>query len=62
MLYKFLEKKVLNVSSFIDGESKDLEFQEVKKGEKGKFSKRDEFSSSLTTINRKSHFGSNLMP
>ncbi len=40
MLYVFLEKKVLNVSSFIDGQSKDLEFEEVKKGEKGKFSKR----------------------
>ena len=24
LLYRFLEKKVLNVSSFIDGESKDL--------------------------------------
>jgi hypothetical protein len=42
MLYRFLEKKVLNVSAFVDGESKDLEFEELKKGEKGKFSKKED--------------------
>jgi SWI/SNF-related matrix-associated actin-dependent regulator of chromatin subfamily A-like protein 1 len=40
ILYRNLEKKVHNVSSFVDGRSQKLEIEKVSKGEKGKFSSR----------------------
>lgn len=37
ILYRFLEKKINNVSSFVDGKAEKLEMESLSKGEKGKF-------------------------
>ena len=41
ILYPYLLKKVTNVSSFIEGKSSTLDMERLKKGQKGKVSKRD---------------------
>jgi len=42
ILYRNLEKKVTNVSSFIDGKEENLKIEKMSKGEKGKVSQGEQ--------------------
>lgn len=50
---------MLNVSSFVDGEKRNLEFEELEKGAKGKFSKKE--VTKVMTVDAKKSTGNSSM-
>lgn len=45
MLYRFLDKKINNVSSFVDGKGDKMKMESMSKGQKGKVSANDDSNS-----------------
>lgn len=45
MLYRFLDKKINNVSSFVDGKGEKLTMESMSKGQKGKVTTNDDSNS-----------------